>query len=198
MRCRLSIPLTATEIAPVSSEDDHNDEQSVTLRSCRCRRGGACRVPLLRLGLLESGSIHPAAWIRPLRDDRSAVVQGRFGIENVFQKLRRRFRVEDRAGADLVVETVIALKDDERTGARCGHIHAGKHRLRVMAASAFSVCGAPTSREKIDPVPSFSKNRRISGWNRHDQREKAYLHGVAENIVHGVELRLAGQPERKE
>ena len=34
------------------------------------------------------------------------------------------------AGADLIVETVIALKDDERTGARCGHIHAGKHRLR--------------------------------------------------------------------
>lgn len=141
--------------------------------------------------------MHPAAWDPSAADDRSAVVQGRFGIENVFQKLRRRFRVEDRAGADLVVETVIALKDDERTGARCGHIHAGKHRLRNGGVGIQCVRRAQKPGENRPCAELFQKPADLR-LEQHDQREKAYLHGVAENIVHGVELHLAGQPERKE
>ena len=139
-----------------------------------------------------SGRLDPSA-----ADDRSAVVQRRFGIENVFQKLRRRFRVEDRAGADLVVETVIALKDDERTGARCGHIHAGKHRLRNGGVGIQCVRRAQKPGENRPCAELFQKPADLR-LEQYDQREKAHLHGVAENVVHGVELHLAGQPERKE
>ena len=124
-------------------------------------------------------------------------MQRRFGIKNVFQQFRCRFRVKNRTGTDLVVQAVIAFKNNQRAGSRCGHIHAGKHRLRNGGIGIESVRCAKKTGEDRSSTELFQKPADFR-LKQHDQRQKSDLHSVAENVVYRVKLHLAGKPECKE
>ena len=137
------------------------------------RLDALCRMAFGRSGIVVATVDGMMQRTLPPTALRDAVLTLRLGEEHDLRALAERLtaagyvRCEqvEGAGQFAVRGGILDVYSPMSAPVRVADISTQASTVCVMAASAFSVCGAPKSREKIDPVPSFSKNRRISGWN---------------------------------